>query len=162
MNFFPENIKFNTEIFSCSRDVKSGVIFIPFTTSPDIRLGDMVYFQVGSQELELKIVDIAIQSSEGIGTHHPKLLELHTENLTAAAHKTKDTPQMINIGTLNGQQIQVGNNNTQHINITIEQLTKEISKSNDPKAKSLLKGLLENATVSSVIGAGASALLALL
>ncbi|SED90215.1 hypothetical protein SAMN04490200_2834 [Pseudomonas proteolytica] len=69
---------------------------------------------------------------------------------------------MISIGTLNGQQVQVGNGNTQNVNISIEQLAKEIAKTDDPKAKSLLKGLLENATVSSVIGAGVSGLIGLL
>ncbi|MCV5916827.1 hypothetical protein OFN60_25700, partial [Escherichia coli] len=38
----------------------------------------------------------------------------------------------------------------------------EVAKSNDPEAKSLLKQLLENSTVGSVIGAGASALISML
>ncbi len=67
-----------------------------------------------------------------------------------------------NIGSISSQQVQVGNNNNQIVNITIQQLVEEIAKSADPEAKSLLKKLLENSTVGSLIGAGASALLGLL
>lgn len=73
---------------------------------------------------------------------------------------TSNSP-IINIGNLSGNGIQVGNNNQiNHINI--QQLVEEIAKSNDPQAKSMLRQLLENSTVASLVGAGASALLGLL
>ncbi|ELI5417869.1 hypothetical protein RRJ93_004517, partial [Vibrio parahaemolyticus] len=67
-----------------------------------------------------------------------------------------------NIGSISGEQLQVGNNNTQSVTINVQKLVEEVAKSNDPEAKSLLKQLLENSTVGSVIGAGASALISML
>lgn len=161
-DFYPDKVKIGDAILECARKPKEGILYIPFTGELNVNLGDIATISVGSQSLDLKVVDIASYSSQGVGTKHPYILELHTENLTSSIHKAKESSHMISIGTLNGQQIQVGNGNIQNINITIEQLAKEVAKSDDPKAKSMLKALLENATVSSVIGAGVSGLIALL
>lgn len=76
----------------------------------------------------------------------------------------KNQSSSINIGTVNANNLQVGNNNSQDnsINIKLSDLVDKISKSNDQDAKSKLRNLLENSTVGSIIGAGASSLLGLL
>ena len=48
------------------------------------------------------------------------------------------------------------------VNISITELVEKVANSGDPQAKSMLKQLLENSTVASIVGAGASALLGLL
>ena len=69
----------------------------------------------------------------------------------------------INIGSISGQQIQVGNQNTQTaISINVQELVEKVAASNDHEAKNLLTKLLENSTVGSIIGAGAASLLSLL
>ncbi|WP_241837167.1 hypothetical protein [Salinivibrio sp. ML290] len=70
--------------------------------------------------------------------------------------------QQITIGTINSSQVQVGNENKQVTNINIQELVEKVAGSNDPKAKMLLKELLSNSTVASVVGAGVSSLLSLL
>ncbi|MGO4003345.1 hypothetical protein ABVN23_19905 [Pseudomonas fluorescens] len=159
---YSDKVAIGEKILACARKPKEGILYIPYTTALNVNLGDIATIDVGSQSLELKVVDVASYPSQEIGTKHPYILELHTENISSSIHKSKEVTHMISIGTLNGQQVQVGNGNTQNINITIEQLAKEVAKSDDPKAKSLLRGLLENATVSSVIGAGVSGLIGLL
>ncbi|EGU31029.1 hypothetical protein VIBRN418_12452 [Vibrio sp. N418] len=68
----------------------------------------------------------------------------------------------INIGTINSEQVQVGNHNSQITNINVQELVEKVAQSNDEKAKSILKSLLENSTVASVVGAGLSGLIELL
>ncbi|PSU38896.1 hypothetical protein [Photobacterium phosphoreum] len=70
--------------------------------------------------------------------------------------------QNISIGTINSDQIQVGNENTQTTTINIQEIVEKVAESNDLEAKSHLKALLENNTVASVIGAGVSSLVSLL
>ena len=90
------------------------------------------------------------------------MVTLIVENTTAQEHKTNQNQSTYNIGSISGEQVQVGNNNSQSVNITIQQLAEKLAKSQDPEAKGLLKKLLENSTVGSLIGAGASSLISLL
>ena len=64
----------------------------------------------------------------------------------------------INIGSVNAHNVQVGNENSQIINISLHELVQKVAESNDPQAKSLVKEMLENSTVGSIVGAGMSAL----
>ncbi|HGS4883505.1 TPA: hypothetical protein ACMDSJ_004609 [Vibrio parahaemolyticus] len=68
----------------------------------------------------------------------------------------------INIGSINSKQVQVGNHNSQVTNINVQELVEKVAQSNDEEAKSILKSLLENSTVASVVGAGLSGLIGLL
>jgi hypothetical protein len=56
-------------------------------------------------------------------------------------------------------QIQIGHDNNQVMQITLQQLVEQVAKSNDKDAKSLIQKILENNTVASIIGAAAGALL---
>ncbi|EGG92945.1 hypothetical protein IMCC1989_2085 [gamma proteobacterium IMCC1989] len=71
-------------------------------------------------------------------------------------------PQNINIGSITSDKVQVGNNNHLITNFHIQEVVEKIAASNDPEAKNLLKSLLENSTVGSLLGAGVSALIGLL
>ena len=68
----------------------------------------------------------------------------------------------IYIGHISGTNVQVGNKNSITINMTVTELVEQIAKNGDPEAKSMLKGFFNNATVASMLGAGASALVNLL
>ena len=68
----------------------------------------------------------------------------------------------INIGSINSKSVQVGNHNSQVTNINVQELVEKVAQSDDEEAKSILKSLLENSTVASVVGAGLSGLIGLL
>ncbi|HIF9420263.1 TPA: hypothetical protein ACX6SA_000296 [Photobacterium damselae] len=103
------------------------------------------------------------QSKKAFHVQFPHMLTLHVENSTSQPHKTGTSSNTtFNIGSISGEQLQVGNNNTQSVTINVQKLVEEVAKSNDPEEKNLLKQLLENSTVGSVIGAGTSALISLL
>ncbi|EGR4214507.1 TPA: hypothetical protein JG812_000113 [Vibrio parahaemolyticus] len=140
-------------------------VLVPYTETPDIGIGDVITQKSGKREIRLKVLDTQFLEDVGldVGTNHPHLLTLKVENMTSKEHQS--TPVGVtnyHIGNINGEQLQVGNNNTQLVTINIQNLVEKVAKSNDPEAKTLLRKLLENNTVSSVIGAGTSALLGML
>ena len=161
---YPEIVTISGSEYNAQRNVSKGQVLIPYTNEPDVGIGDIITQKSGSREINLKVLDLAFLKggSLNVGTNHPHMLTLTIENLTSAAHKPSSQSSTFNIGAINGEQVQVGNHNTQTVNISIQHLAERIAQSSDPEAKSLLKKLLENSTVGSLIGSGASALLNLL
>ncbi|MFK8402412.1 hypothetical protein M2D07_028155 [Pseudomonas sp. BGr12] len=162
IDFYPGIILIKGSSHNCSRDISKKTIYIPFTQTIDVKIGDIVEVKSGESRIQLRVLDLCTYDSQYISTDHANILELHVDNLTATKYLPPGATQMINIGNLTGQQVQVGNNNSQVVNITLEQLTREIAKSDDAEAKGVLRKMLENPTVSSVIGAGVSGLIGLL
>jgi sRNA-binding carbon storage regulator CsrA len=168
MNFdelvYPEIIYIGEQEYKAKRDMSKGTVSIPYTDEPDVGIGDVITQKSGKREIALKVLDASFlkNGTLNVGTRHPHIVKLKVENTTAKAHKEPAQQSTINIGSVTGEQVQVGNNNTQTVNISIQQLVEEIAKTNDPEAKGLLKKLLENSTVGSLIGVGASALIGLL
>jgi hypothetical protein len=161
---YPEIIIIAGAEYKARRDMSKGQVAIPYTEEPDIGIGDVIIQKSGSREIELKVLDVSFLrgGSLNVGTEHPHMLTLKVENTTANIHKPRSGSSTFNIGSISSQAVQVGNHNYQTINISIQQLVEEIAKSSDPEAKTLLRKLLENSTVGSLIGAGASALIGLL
>ena len=161
---YPEIITVAGVEYKGARNTSNGQVRIPYTDEPDVGIGDVIMQKSGSREIALKVLDVSFLTgrSLNVGTEHPHMLILEVENTTASAYKTASQSSTFNIGSISGEQVQVGNNNLQTVNVSIKQLSEEIAKSADPEAKSLLKKLLENSTVGSLIGAGASTLLAML
>ena len=146
------------------RDISTGKIKIPYQNTPDVGIGDIIIQKSGKREVQLKILDASFLEGGtlNVGTNYRHMLTLKIENLTASPHIANTDNSTINIGSISGEQVQVGSQNTQITNINIQELVESVAKSNDPEAKKTLKSLLKNSTVASLIGAGASALLNLL
>ncbi|MBE8715938.1 hypothetical protein [Cellvibrio polysaccharolyticus] len=158
---YQEKVVISGSEYEASRNRSTGQVNIPYTNAPDADIGDIITLKSGPREMSLRILDLSfIQGGTlNIGTNHPNLLQLTVENLTSAAHKPSTQSSTINIGSIAGEHVQVGNQNSQTFNISIQHLAEKIAQSSDPEAKSLLKKLLENSTVGSLIGAGVSVLL---
>lgn len=139
-------------------------VLIPYTDEPDVGIGDIITQRAGQRQVTLKVLDASflLGGTLNVGTRHNNMLTLEVENMTASEHKTEKQNSVVNIGSVSGTQIQIGNNNSQIANISIQELLEKVAASNDKEAKSMLKKLLENSTVASLIGAGASALFTLL
>lgn len=83
--------------------------------------------------------------------------------ITAVEKEEKTSNSTINFyAPVTTQQAQFGNDNNQNVTINIQKLVEEVAKSGDKEAKGMLINLLENPTVSGVIGAGVSGLIGLL
>ncbi len=168
MNFdemaYPEIVYIDGVEHKAQRDMNKGTLNIPYTNEPDVGIGDVITQKSGKREIQLKVLDASFMKGGtlNVGTKHPHVVCLKIENSTAQAHKPEPKTNTINIGSISGEQVQVGNHNSQTVNISIQKLAEELAKSSDPEAKGLLKKLLENSTVGSLIGAGASALIGIL
>lgn len=161
---YPEVIAICGVEYKGQRNMANGTVLVPYTETPDVGIGDSITQKSGSREIELRVTDVSFLpgGSLGVGTKHPHMLTLHVENVTAQNHAKKPAPTSINIGSISGQQIQVGNHNSQIVSITLQQLVEAVAKSGDEDAKSTLRKVFENSTVASLVGTGAAALLALL
>ena len=161
---YPDTFIINGVEHKGTRDIRKSEVKIPYSNLPNVSIGHTFTQKSGSNEIHLKTIDISFleNGTLGVGTHHPHLMTLSVENISSSEHKTPQQAHTINIGSISSQQVQVGNHNTQTINIKIEELVERVAASNDAEAKGILKKLFENSTVSSIIGAGVSALLAAL
>lgn len=161
---YPDTLLIKGEMYKAKRDINKSSLLVPYTEAPDIAIGEIVTQVIGRTEVNLKVMDLSFipNGSLNIGTPHPNLMTAKVENMTSDLHRKPESSSTYNIGSFTAQQVQLGNNNNLHVTITLENLVKEIAKSNDAEAKSFAKKLLENSTVASIIGAGASALLGLI
>ncbi|MDQ1091196.1 hypothetical protein QE400_000609 [Xanthomonas sacchari] len=158
---YPDVFDISGSQYKGQRDRKKSEVLIPYTDAPHVQIGDVIIQKTGPNVLRLKVVDLEFLEggSLGVGTNHPHMLTLNVENLTANSHKLPLSPSSIHIGAISGHQVQVGNQNSQVANISLADFVKQVAANNDPHAKGLLRQLLENSTVSAIVGAGASALL---
>ena len=161
---YADAFEINSVLHKGSRDRRTNEVLIPYTDEPVVRLGDVIVQQAGANRIELKILDVdfRIGGSLKVGTHHPHILALSVENLSIAAHRTKPAPSAIHIGSVTGHQVQVGSHNSQVVTISLVEVVKQVAATSDPQAKGLLRQFLENNTVASILGAGATGLIALL
>ena len=161
---YPEIVTITGIEYKGQRDMSKGELHIPYTEEPDVGIGDVITQKSGKRAISLKVLDASFLEGGTlkVGTKHPHMLTLKVQNTTAQPHLTNKENSTINIGSVSGEQIQVGNHNSQVTNISMQQLVEHVAKSSDPEAKATLKSLLQNSTVASLIGAGAATLLGLL
>lgn len=168
MNFdelaYPDKFIIADSEFSGQRNMSKGTLLVPYTDEPDVGIGDIIIQKSGKREIELKVIDAQFQTGGtlGVGTRHKNLLTLKVENLTAQPHAINTQSSTVNIGSITSEHVQVGNNNSLSVNISVQNLVESVAKSGDQEAKSALRKLLENSTVASIVGAGSAALLGLL
>ncbi|MCY7296340.1 hypothetical protein [Alteromonas sp. a30] len=158
---YPETIYIDGVEHKGKRNVSKGELRIPYSNEPDVGIGDIIVQKSGKREIDLKVIDVSFleSGSLNVGTKHPHMLTLKVENATAQEHISTNQSSTINIGSVSGEQVQVGNHNSQISNISIQTLVDHVVKNGDDEAKSTLKTLLQNSSVASLVGAGASALL---
>ena len=140
---------------------RRGEVSITYSDAPIVKIGDFVMQRNGPNWHSLEVLDVNYieNGSMGIGTEHSHLLRLNVQNVAAQFLQPKPV-QSINI--VSAQQVQIGDNNSQMVTVTLSDVVRSVAAGDDAEAKSLLKRLLENNTVAAVVGAGVSALLGLL
>ncbi|KZX69540.1 hypothetical protein A3724_14075 [Alcanivorax sp. HI0033] len=161
---YPETVVIDGAEYKAKRDTSKGKMNIPYSEEPDVGIGDVIVQKAGKREIHLKVTDVQFLEggSLNVGTNHPHMLTLNVQNATAEPHLTNKASSTINIGSVSGEMVQIGDQNVQVANVSIKQLVEHVAKSGDKEAKSKLRALLENGTVASLVGAGATTLLGLL
>lgn len=157
---YPDTFEIGGVSYKGQRDRKKSEVLVPYTSPPTVDIGDTIVQRTGPSSIHLKVIDVNFleEGSLGVGTKHPHMLTLQVENLTAARHQSPGAPT-IQIGTVSGQQVQVGSQNSMAFHISLAEVVRQVAESGDPKAKSLMREVLENNTVAAVVGAGVSALI---
>ena len=158
---YPDTFAIKGEQYKGQRNRNTNEVLIPYTKPPLVQIGDRISHRNGPNLFELQVLDADFMEggSLGVGTDHPHMLTLSTRNLTSSAHLPQPTPTSFHIGSVSGHQVQVGNQNSQVVNITLHEVIKQVAAAGDPEAKGLLRKLLENNTVASIVGAGTAALI---
>jgi len=152
------------------RNAVKNKLEIPYSLIPHIDLGDFIVQKYGTREMLLKVTNVSFLtvSAFDAGTLHPYMLSLKVENITAQEHadsnrtSTNSNSPATNNGSLFGIQLQTGSHNKPIPNVRFQQLVEKVAESNDQEAKFLMKTLLRNGTVASIVGTSVSVLLALL
>ncbi|VXD04915.1 conserved hypothetical protein [Enterobacterales bacterium 8AC] len=164
-SYYPDFFTISGKEFKGRRDIVKHWVDIPFTEEIKVDSGDTIMLTSGSKELHLKVIDLhQYQDGTGLmGTEHPHFLRLIVENVLGETHRAKHKINTFNFNApVSGGQVQIGENNHLQVNVSITELIDRVAKSNDREAKSMLIELLNNSTVASIIGAGASTLLGML
>lgn len=159
---FPHTFELEGSKYKGKRIVKEGKIIIPCLECPEISMKSMIIQIQKPNNIEFETIDFEFNEGSTLGTvsDKPNILTIYIEN---KLEKSKTVPQSnFNIGTINSTAVQVGNLNNQNIDLNIQQLVQQVVESEDEEAKGILKELLENSTVASLIGVGVANLISLL
>lgn len=125
-----------------------------------IEVGDLLQRRASNGSISnYEVIDPGFHETFGsIEAHY----QIKHKNLSVKEAEKMIQSVTYNFGSISADQMQVGNNNSQHVTINMQQLIEKIAKSNDEEAKGLVRKLLDNKTVASVLGASASVLIGLL
>ena len=125
-----------------------------------IEAGDLLQRRASNGSISnYEVIDPGFHETfENIEAHY----QIKHKNLSIKEAEKMIQSVTYNFGSISADQMQVGNNNSQHVTINMQQLVEKVAKSDDEEAKGLVRKLLENNTVASVLGASASVLIGLL
>lgn len=125
-----------------------------------IESGDLLQRKASNGSVSnYKVIDPGFhEASKSMAAHY----QIKHKNLSIQEAEEMVQNITYNFGSISAEQMQVGNDNTQNVTINVQKLVEAIAESNDHEAKSMLKSLLENSTVASVVGAGVSGLIGLI
>jgi hypothetical protein len=146
---WPDRVIIDGTEFKARRDLAEGSVNVPYTTEPEVSVGDVITQKSGHRESTLEVLEVNFQpnGSLGIGTHHRHLLTLIVENTTSQAHTgaggtapaaAKPTQPIVKkaaAGTL-----------------SVDELVKKISVGNDADAKAALLALFRTKKIEAIIG----------
>lgn len=117
---YPEMIYIDGVEHKGKRNMSKGQLIIPYSNEPDVGIGDIIVQKSGKREINLKVIDASFLEGGTlkVGTKHPHMLTLKVENTTAQAHISSKQSSTINIGSVSGEQVQIGSHNSQISNIS--------------------------------------------
>ena len=111
---YPEILNIAGTEYKAQRNMSKSQVLVPYTEEPDVGIGDIITQKSGKREIHLKVIDVSFLEggSLGVGTKHPHMLTLKVENTTSQPHVTNHGASNLNIGSISGENVQVGNSNT--------------------------------------------------
>jgi hypothetical protein len=149
---WPDRVVIDGTEFKARRDSGEGSVNVPYTTEPEVSVGDVITQKVGRSEVSLEVLEVNFQpnGSLGIGTHHRHLLTLMVEGTTSQAHTGSPAER--------ARPVIAPTRTVAIVYPRLDELVKEVAASKDPGARAAMLALLENKQVQTLIGPGAAGL----
>lgn len=152
---WPDRVTIDGTVFKARVDAGDGLVSLPCASEPQVSVGDVITQTVGRRETSLEVleVDFRPNGSLGIGTVHRHLLVLSVEPTTSQAH-TQQPGASAPVARVPppkaapGPSAQAAPAST----LKLAELVERVSRSSDGEAKALLVALLDNASVSTIVG----------
>lgn len=155
---WPDRVTIDGMVYKARVDAGDGLVSLPCPSEPQVSVGDVITQTVGRREASLEVleVDFQLNGSLGIGTVHRHLLVLTVEPTTSQAHtqppgaSTAKTPppaaRAPKASPVASTQAAPAST------LKLAELVDRVSRSSDAEAKAMLLALLDNASVSAIVG----------
>lgn len=156
---WPDRVTIDGTVFKARVDAGDGLVSLPCPSEPQVSVGDVITQTVGRRENSLEVLEVDFQpnGSLGIGTVHRHLLVLTVEPTTSQAH-TQQPGAVASVAKAAPRQAapvpaaQAAPPST----LRLAELVDRVSRGSDVEAKTMLVALLDNASVSAIVGAVAA------
>lgn len=155
---WPDRVTIDGMVYKARVDAGDGLVSLPCPSEPQVSVGDVITQTVGRREASLEVLEVDFQpnGSLGIGTVHRHLLVLTVEPTTSQAHTqppgasaAKAPPPAARPPKASPvASTQAAPAST----LKLAELVDRVSRSNDTEAKAMLLALLDNASVSAIVG----------
>jgi hypothetical protein len=155
---WPDRVTIDGMVYKARVDAGDGLVSLPCPSEPQVSVGDVITQTVGRREASLEVLEVDFQpnGSLGIGTVHRHLLVLTVEPTTSQAHTqppgasaAKAPPPAARPPKASPvASTQAAPAST----LKLAELVDRVSRSSDAEAKAMLLTLLDNASVSAIVG----------
>ncbi|APG05683.1 hypothetical protein BJI69_18440 [Luteibacter rhizovicinus DSM 16549] len=154
---WPDRVTIDGMVYKARVDAGDGLVSLPCPSEPQVSVGDVITQTVGRREASLEVLEVDFQpnGSLGIGTVHRHLLVLTVEPTTSQAHtqppgasSAKAPPVARPPKASPVASTQAAPAST----LKLAELVDRIARSSDTEAKAMLLALLDNASVSAIVG----------
>jgi hypothetical protein len=153
---WPDRVTIDGTVFKARVDTGDGLVSLPCAAEPQVSVGDVITHTVGRRENSLEVLEVDFQpnGSLGIGTIHRHLLVLTVEPTTSQAHTQPPGAAAMPAPVARARPpapvsaVQAAPAST----LKLAELVERVSRSGDVEAKTMLVALLDNASVSAIVG----------
>lgn len=156
---WPDRVTIDGVVFKARVDAGDGLVSLPCASEPQVSVGDVITQTVGRRENSFEVLEVDFQpnGSLGIGTVHRHLLVLTVEPTTSQAHTQQPGAGAAAPGPV-GKVVprraapapvaQAAPPSS----LKLAELVERVSRGSDGEAKAMLVALLDNASVSAIVG----------
>jgi len=152
---WPDRVTIDGTVFKARVDSGDGLISLPCATEPQVSVGDVITQTVGRRENSLEVLEVDFQpnGSLGIGTVHRHLLVLTVEPTTSQAHTQQPGAAAPAARAAPRQAAPIPTAQAAPPSpLKLAELVERVSRGSDVEAKTMLVALLDNASVSAIVG----------
>jgi len=155
---WPDRVTIDGMVYKARVDAGDGLVSLPCPSEPQVSVGDVITQTVGRREASLEVLEVDFQpnGSLGIGTVHRHLLVLTVEPTTSQAHTQPPGASAAKVPPPAARPPKASPvASTQAApasTLKLAELVDRVSRSSDAEAKAMLLALLENASVSAIVG----------